>query len=62
MSNSGKLPDAITHDGQNITVLPISPLQKAQNRDKVMVSRSNLDLGFAVLQDQLANVIDRWRR
>ena len=54
----GKLPDAITHDGQNITVLPISPLQKAQNQDKVMVSRSNLDLGFAVLQDQLPNVID----
>lgn len=55
---SGKLPEAITMDGEAITVLPISPLQKAQNQDKVMVSRSNLDLAFAVFQDQVGNFID----
>ena len=54
----GELPDAITHNGRAISVRPISPLQKAQNQDKVMVSRSNLDLGFAVFQDQVSSFID----
>lgn len=40
----GKMPEAITHNGQAISVLPLSPLQKAQNQDKVMVTRSNLDM------------------
>ncbi|MDB6151458.1 MAG: hypothetical protein JWQ44_2906, partial [Chthoniobacter sp.] len=31
---------------------------KAQNQDKVMVTRSNLDLSFSVLQDQVATYID----
>lgn len=54
----GELPDAITHNGKSISVRPISPLQKAQNQDKVMVSRSNLDLGFSVFQDQVGSFID----
>lgn len=55
---SGKLKEAITHNGQQISVLPISPLQRAQNQDQVMVTRSNLDLAFAVFQDQVGNFID----
>lgn len=55
---SGDLPEAITHDGQAISVLPLSPLQKAQNQDEVMVTRSNLDLAFAAFQDQTASVVD----
>lgn len=40
----GRIESAITHNGQAITVTPLSPLQKAQNQDKVMILRSNLDL------------------
>ena len=54
----GILPDAITHNGMSVSVSPISPLQKAQNQDKVMVTRSNLDLGFAVFQDRLGEIVD----
>lgn len=54
----GKIESAITLDGATLTVAPISPLQKAQNQDKAMVARSNLDLAFSVLQDQTATVID----
>ncbi|MGL6210512.1 MAG: portal protein, partial [Paracoccaceae bacterium] len=54
----GRLPDAITHNGQVITVTPISPLQKAQNHDKVMTTRSNLDLAAALLADQLPQYVD----
>ena len=54
----GMMPDAITHDGRKISVLPISPLQKAQNQDKVMVTRSNLELAFGVFQNETANIID----
>lgn len=46
---AGEMEEAITHDGRTISVTPISPLQKAQNQDQVMVSRSNLDLGVAML-------------
>jgi len=53
-----KMPEAITHDGTSITIMPISPLQKAQNQDKVMVTRSNLDLAVQMLQDQAPAVID----
>lgn len=54
----GLLPDAITLDGQTINVMPISPLQKAQNQDKVMVARSNLEMAVSILQDQAGTVID----
>lgn len=45
----GRIPEAITHNGQAITVTPLSPLQKAQNQDKVMVTRSNLDLMMSTI-------------
>lgn len=45
----GRIDEAITHNGQAITVVPLSPLQKAQNQDKVMVTRSNLDLALGML-------------
>lgn len=54
----GKLDGAMTHNGEVISVLPISPLQKAQNQDKVMVSRSNLDLGAGAFGDAFGQVID----
>ena len=55
---NGDMAEAITHNGRAISVQPISPLQKAQNQDQVMVARSNLELGFAVLGEQLASVVD----
>lgn len=54
----GRMPSAITHNGMEISVLPISPLQKAQNQDKVMVARSNLDLAIQTMQDQTPTVVD----
>ena len=55
----GKIPEAITHNGQAITVQPLSPLQKAQNQDKVMITRSNLDLVIGVLgPEQAPNFIN----
>lgn len=53
-----QMEEAITHNGQALTIQPISPMQKAQNQDQVMISRSNLDLAFSVLQDQLPTVVD----
>lgn len=48
----------ITHDGDVLNVLPISPLQKASNQDKVLIARSNLELAFSIAQDQTATVVD----
>lgn len=50
----GKIEEAISHNGQAITVTPLSPLQKAQNQDKVMVLRSNLDLMMQSLGPEAA--------
>lgn len=55
---TGRMTEAISHDGENINVSPISPLQKAQNQDKVMVSRSNLELAIGVAGEQAATVVD----
>lgn len=55
---SGAMERAITLNGQEINIKPISPLQKAQNQDKVMVSRSNLDMIFGFAGDQTGNVVD----
>ena len=41
---NGDLEPKILLDGRAITIQPISPMQKAQNRDQVMISRSNLEL------------------
>ena len=55
----GKMPEAITHNGQAISVVPLSPLQKAQNQDKVMVTRSNLDLAVqAAGPEGMAQLVD----
>ncbi|GGE29962.1 hypothetical protein GCM10011360_17540 [Primorskyibacter flagellatus] len=50
--------EAITLNEQAITVQPVSPLQKAQNQDKVMVSRSNLELGAGVFGEAFGQAID----
>ena len=55
---TGKFDAEITNDGEIITVKPVSPLQKAQNQDKVLVSKSNLDTAFAVFGESLPQVID----
>lgn len=55
---AGEMEEAITHNERAISVIPISPLQKAQNNDKVMVARSNLDLAFSVFREQTISVID----
>lgn len=55
---SGRMDAAITHQGDVISVQPISPLQKAQNQDQVMIARSNLELGMAVFQEQFGTVVD----
>lgn len=56
--STGRIPEALSHNGANIKVVPVSPLQRAQNQDKVLTARSNLDLGFSVFQDQLFGVVD----
>lgn len=55
---TGRITEALSHNGQDILVSPVSPLQKAQNADQVMVTRSNLDLAFSVFQDQVGNFVD----
>ena len=57
-SQLGELPGALTHNGQAINVAPISPLQKAQNQDKVMVARSNLELGVAAFGEAVSQIVD----
>lgn len=54
----GRLPGEITHDGTSISITPLSPLQKAQNQDKVLISRSNLELGAAVFGETFGQVVD----
>tara|TARA_R100001086_G_scaffold242703_1_gene170634 strand:- start:736 stop:2238 length:1503 start_codon:yes stop_codon:yes gene_type:complete len=41
---TGKFDQEITHNGAKLSITPVSPLQKAQNQDKVLTTRSNLDL------------------
>ncbi len=57
-SQLGLLADLIVIDGSAVTLQPISPLQKSQNRDDVLTSRSNLSMAFEVLQDQAASYVD----
>lgn len=54
----GEFEAEITHDQTVIAVKPVSPLQKAQNQDKVAVSRSNLELGAGLFGEMLPNVIN----
>jgi hypothetical protein len=55
---SGKIQEALSHNGQAISVKPISPLQKAQNQDQVMIAQSNLGLAVQTFSDQTMNFID----
>lgn len=57
-AESGRLDQQISHNGEELKVQPISPLQKAQNQDKVMITRSNLDVASQVFGESLAEVID----
>jgi hypothetical protein len=54
----GKIDAALTHNEDTISVQPISPLQKAQNQDKVVTSRANLELAFNVFGENVASFID----
>lgn len=51
---NGDMDEAITHNGKAISVVPINPLQKAQNQDQVMVSRSNLDMAMGAFGPEAA--------
>lgn len=55
---TGRFDEQVTINGTVVSVSPVSPLQKAQNQDDLLTTRSNLDLAFGVLQDQAPNVID----
>jgi len=55
---AGLLEPVLMLDGVAISLQPISPLQKSQNRDDVMTTRANLQLAFEVLQDQAPAYID----
>jgi len=55
---TGRLNSAITHNGQKLSITPVSPLQKAQNQDKVLVSRSNLDLAAGVAGESIGEIVD----
>lgn len=55
---TGQIEQAITFDGRKLSVKPVSPLQKAQNQNKVLTTRSNLDLAVAAFGDALPQVVD----
>lgn len=55
---SGRLEQAITLNGNQLTLLPISPQQKAHNQDQVLVARSNLDLAVATFQENTGGIVD----
>lgn len=55
---TGRFDAQVTINGTVVSINPVSPLQKAQNQDDLLTTRSNLDLAFAVLQDQAPAVID----
>jgi len=55
---SGRLEQAITLNGNQLTLLPISPQQKAHNQDQVLVARSNLDLAVATFAENTGNIVD----
>lgn len=54
----GKVDEPITPAGDKLSILPVSPLQKAQNQDKVLITRSNLDLAMGVAGDQVGQFVD----
>jgi hypothetical protein len=56
--DAGVIDAELTHNDDVISVQPISPLQKAQNQDKVMVSKSNLSTAFEVFGEAMPQVVD----
>ena len=54
----GRFEEQLTHNGDVIDVLPLSPLQKATNQDKVITSRSNLDMIVSIAGDAAGQVVD----
>lgn len=44
-----RMQDAITHAGNVVSLTPVSPLQVAADLDKVMTTRSNLDMMFQTM-------------
>lgn len=55
---AGKIDETISHAGHKLSITPISPLQKAQNQDKVLITRSNLDMIFSVAGEATGQVVD----
>lgn len=55
---TGALESTITHNGQALHISPVSPLQKAQNQDKVLITRSNLDLGAQLAGENIGSFVD----
>lgn len=57
-TEAGVFDGPLSLNGDVIAVTPISPLQKAMNQDKLLVSRSNLDMAMAAFGEALPQVID----
>jgi head-to-tail connecting protein len=55
---TGRIPESITQAGDKLSISPISPLQKAQNQDKVLTTRSNLDTAFQIFGDAAGQAIN----
>lgn len=55
---TGDLQEAISHAEKEILVTPLSPLQKAQNYDKIRTFRANLETIAAAAPEQLPGIVD----
>ena len=55
---TGRLEQFMSIGDQNLKVQPVSPLQKAQNRDQIGVSRDNLMFGAQLFAERLPEVVD----
>jgi hypothetical protein len=55
---TGAMESTISHNGQKLQISPVSPLQKAQNQDKVLITRSNLELAINIAGEQVGQIID----
>lgn len=55
---AGKFKQEITYNEMKLSIKPVSPLQKAQNQDKMLITRSNVDFVAGVAGEALGEVID----
>ena len=55
---AGKIDAELTHNEDVISVQPVSPLQKAQNQDQVMISKANLNTAAETAGEALGQVIN----